>query len=53
MVMGYFTAKRGSKIGFYATKDAKKIISLANGHKDYILVGNNDDELQFFEIQKY
>jgi hypothetical protein len=50
---GYFTAKRGSKIGFYAAKDAKKIISLTNGQKDNALVGNNDDELQFFEIQKY
>ena len=49
---GGFTAKRGSEIGFYAAKDAKKIISLTNGQKDYVLVGNNNDELQFFEIQK-
>ena len=49
---GHFTAKRGSEIGLYAAKDAKKIIALANGQKDYVLVGNNDDELQFFEIQK-
>ncbi|MEH6511965.1 hypothetical protein [Maribacter arcticus] len=49
---GYFTAKRGSKIEFYAAKGAKKIISLTNGQKDYALVGNNDDELQFFEIEK-
>jgi hypothetical protein len=49
---GHFTAKRGSEIGLFAAKDAKKIIALANGQKDYVLVGNNDDELQFFEIQK-
>jgi hypothetical protein len=48
---GYFTAKRGSEIGFYAAKDAKKIISLANSQKDYVVVGNNDDIIQFFEIQ--
>jgi hypothetical protein len=49
---GHFTAKRGSEIGLFAAKDAKKIIALANGQKDYVLVGNNDDELQFFEIHK-
>lgn len=49
---GGFTAKRGSEIGFYAAKDAKKIIPLTNGQKKYVLVGNNDDELQFFELKK-
>ena len=49
---GSFTAKRGSEIGFYAAKDAKKLITITNNKKDYYLVGNNNDALQFFELQK-
>ncbi|MGO4918512.1 VCBS repeat-containing protein [Maribacter spongiicola] len=49
---GTFTAKRGTEIGFFADKDAKKLVSINNGQKEYFLVGNNDDTLQFFEVQK-
>lgn len=49
---GSFTAKRGSEIGFYAAKDAKKLITITTNKKDYYLVGNNNDALQFFELQK-
>ena len=49
---GSFTAKRGSEIGFYAAKDAKKLITITTNKKDYYLVGNNNDALQFFEFQK-
>jgi hypothetical protein len=48
---GSFTAKRGSEIGFYAAKDAKKITALKNGKNNYVLVGNNDDDLQFFKME--
>lgn len=49
---GLFKVRRGSEIGFYAAKDAKKMGSLSKGTESYILIGNNDDILQFFEIQK-
>ncbi|WP_405410798.1 VCBS repeat-containing protein [Maribacter sp. Asnod1-A12] len=49
---GDFTVKLGSEIGFYAAKDAKKITSLISKEKEYILVGNNNDVLQFFEARK-
>jgi len=49
---GSFTVKRGAEIGFFADKDAKKLVSVNNGQKEYFLVGNNDDALQFFEVQK-
>lgn len=49
---GTFTAKRGTEIGFFADKDAKKLVPLANGQKNYLMVANNNDVLQFFELQK-
>ncbi|TDS19079.1 VCBS repeat protein [Maribacter caenipelagi] len=49
---GAFTTQRGSEIGFFANKDAKKLVSINNGQKEYFLVGNNNDVLQFFELQK-
>lgn len=49
---GSFSAKRGSEIGFFADRDAKKLITLSNVQNDYFLVGNNDDVLQIFELQK-
>ncbi|APQ17719.1 VCBS repeat-containing protein [Maribacter hydrothermalis] len=48
---GLFTAKRGSEIGFYAAKDSKKITTVINGKNNYVLVGNNDDDLQFFKME--
>jgi len=49
---GSFSAKRGSEIGFFADRDAKKLVTLSNVQNDYFLVGNNDDVLQIFELQK-
>ena len=49
---GSFSAKRGSEIGFFADRDAKKLVNLSNVQNDYFLVGNNDDVLQIFELQK-
>ena len=49
---GSFSAKRGSEIGFFADRDAKKLVDLSNVQNDYFLVGNNDDVLQIFELQK-
>jgi hypothetical protein len=49
---GGFTVQRGSEIGFHADKDAKKLVFLNHNQKNYYLVGNNDDQLQFFELQR-
>tara|TARA_R100001039_G_C1850106_1_gene110244 strand:+ start:334 stop:3672 length:3339 start_codon:yes stop_codon:yes gene_type:complete len=49
---GSFSAKRGPEIGFFADRDAKKLVTLSNVQNDYFLVGNNDDVLQIFELQK-
>ncbi|MEP2687066.1 VCBS repeat-containing protein [Maribacter dokdonensis] len=49
---GSFSAKRGSEIGFFADRDAKKLVTLSNVQNDYFLVGNNNDVLQIFELQK-
>ncbi|WP_282074630.1 VCBS repeat-containing protein [Maribacter aquivivus] len=49
---GSFTVQRGSKIGFQADKDAKKLVPLTNVQKNYLMVANNNDVLQFFELQK-
>ncbi|SIQ17466.1 VCBS repeat-containing protein [Maribacter ulvicola] len=49
---GAFTAQRGSEVGFFAAKDAKKLVTISNVQNDYFLVGNNNDILQFFELQK-
>ncbi len=49
---GSFTAKRGSEIGFYAAKDAKKLVPLTNVQKNYLMIANNNDVLQFLELQK-
>ncbi|MCM4168308.1 hypothetical protein KCTC52924_03874 [Arenibacter antarcticus] len=35
--------------GFFANKDVKKIISVSIKDKEWIIVGNNNDNLQFFE----
>ncbi|MEP2058487.1 MAG: VCBS repeat-containing protein [Maribacter litoralis] len=49
---GAFTAKRGSETGFFADGDAKKLVAINNGQNNYFLVGNNNDELQFFKLLK-
>ena len=49
---GSFTVQRGSKIGFQADKDAKKMVPLTNVQKNYLMIANNNDVLQFFELQK-
>lgn len=48
---GSFKAKRGAKTGFYAAKDAKRMTFIAVGNNKGILVGNNNDRLQYFEIK--
>tara|TARA_R110000823_G_C15950098_1_gene501573 strand:- start:214 stop:3552 length:3339 start_codon:yes stop_codon:yes gene_type:complete len=35
--------------GLFANKDAKKIISVSNGDKEWVLIANNNDKIQFFE----
>jgi hypothetical protein len=47
---GTFTVNRGAEIGFYATKDAKRMAVISVGASKGILVGNNNDELQYFEV---
>lgn len=47
---GRFTVKRGADIGFYAPKDAKRMAVISIGARKGILVGNNNDELQYFEV---
>ncbi|WP_430428009.1 VCBS repeat-containing protein [Maribacter litoralis] len=49
---GAFTAKRGSETGFFADGDAKKLVAINNDQNNYFLVGNNNDELQFFKLLK-
>ena len=48
---GDFDVRRGATIGFYAAKDAKKIIEVSEGQQRNILVGNNNDILQCFKIK--
>lgn len=49
---GSFSVRRGATFGFYAAKDAKKLIELSQGERQHILVGNNNDILQCFELLK-
>jgi len=35
--------------GFFANKDAKKIISVSNGDKKWVIVGNNNDKTEVFQ----
>ncbi|SMG47179.1 VCBS repeat-containing protein [Arenibacter troitsensis] len=40
--------------GFFANKDAKKIISVFNGDKKWVIVANNNDKTHFYEqIKNY
>ena len=48
---GRFTVKRGAEIGFYAAKDAKKITAIDIGDEKGILIGNNNDRLQYFKLK--
>jgi hypothetical protein len=48
---GDFTPLRGAKIGFYAARDAKRIATIKVSGKNHILVGNNNDVLQSFQLQ--
>jgi len=49
---GTFTAKRGSETGFFADGDSKKLVAINKEQNNYFLVGNNNDELQFFKLLK-
>ncbi|AZQ59306.1 hypothetical protein EJ994_10990 [Maribacter sp. MJ134] len=48
---GDFTPLRGAKIGFYAAGDAKRIATIKVSGKNHILVGNNNDVLQSFQLR--
>jgi hypothetical protein len=48
---GDFTPLRGAKIGFHAAGDAKRIATIKVSGKNHILVGNNNDVLQSFQLQ--
>jgi hypothetical protein len=47
---GEFTVKRGAEIGFYAPKDAKRMAPISIGSSKGILIGNNNDRMQYFKI---
>lgn len=47
---GTFTVNRGAEIGFFAANDAKRMAVISVGASKGILVGNNNDELQYFEV---
>tara|TARA_B110000238_G_scaffold57268_1_gene62563 strand:+ start:154 stop:3456 length:3303 start_codon:yes stop_codon:yes gene_type:complete len=46
---GRFHSKLRKETGFYAPSDAKKIIPITINNKRGVLVGNNNDLLQYFE----
>ncbi len=50
--VGGFLINRGAEIGFYAARDAKKLVEISQGNQRHILVGNNNDILQSFSIKK-
>lgn len=45
-------SKLRKDIGFYAPIDAKKIISVSLKDEKEVLVGNNNDILQYFKVIK-
>ena len=49
---GTFNSKLRRETGFYAPSDAKKIIPLNLNNEEGILVGNNNDLLQYFKVIK-
>ena len=49
---GTFNSKLRRETGFYAPSDAKKIIPLNLKNEEGILVGNNNDLLQYFKVIK-
>ena len=49
---GTFNSKLRRETGFYAPSDAKKIIPLNLNNEKGILIGNNNDLLQYFKVIK-
>ena len=49
---GQFDSKLRKETGFYAPSDAKKIIPLSINNQKGVLVGNNNDLLQYFKTNK-
>ena len=47
---GTFYSKTRNETGFYAPSDAKKIISINLKDEQGILIGNNNDLLQYFKV---
>ena len=49
---GTFYSNTRTDTGFYAPSDAKKVISINLKEEQGILVGNNNDLLQYFKVLK-
>ena len=47
---GNFSASTNQESGFFANRDAKKIVVISNKKQRKILIANNDDKLQCFTI---
>ncbi|WP_242083963.1 VCBS repeat-containing protein [Aestuariivivens sediminis] len=47
---GSFKVTQENKMGFFTNRDAKKIKPLANADRQWILVANNNDQVQIFEM---
>ena len=47
---GKFSISTSKESGFFANKDAKKIIMISNRNQQKLLVSNNDDKLQCFSL---
>lgn len=48
---GDFTAKASKDTGFFANRDVKQLLPIKVKEQPYILVGNNNDKVQAFEIK--
>jgi enediyne biosynthesis protein E4 len=49
---GNFSASTNKESGFFANRDAKKIVVISNKKQRKILIANNDDKLQCFNIKE-
>jgi hypothetical protein len=50
--MGNFLASTSQESGFFANRDAKKIVVISNKSQRKVLITNNNDKLQCFTIKK-
>jgi hypothetical protein len=49
---GFFEVLSVKESGFFAPYDAKKIGYLVGKNKNHLIVGNNNEVVQFFEVEK-